>query len=53
MKITMTVIIERQSARVHTKKAKNCETFLYSKSQTIPVTFLYTKTHTLDVKGFS
>ena len=31
MKITMTAIIEIQRARVHTQKAKNCETFLYTK----------------------
>ena len=35
MKITMTAIIKRQSARLYTKKAKHCETCLYTKSQTI------------------
>ena len=35
MKITMTAIIERQRERLYTQKAKNCEIFLYTKSQTL------------------
>ena len=59
MKTTMTAIIERQRARVHTQKEKNAKRFYiqksrhFSKSWTISVTFLYTKSHTLDGKRFS
>ena len=36
MKITITSIIERQRARFYIhKKQKNCETFLYTKYQTL------------------
>ena len=35
MKITITSIIKRQRAHLYTQKAKNCETFLYTKSQTL------------------
>ena len=60
MKITMTAISERQRARLYTQKVKkNCETFLYTKSQTHFKNLdnfryvLYTKSNTLDVTGFS
>ena len=60
MKIMMTAIIERQRARLYTKRAKIIVKHFYiqksthfSKSQTISVTFLYTKSDTLEVTGFS
>ena len=35
MKITMTAIIERQRERLYKQKAKNCKTFLNTKSETL------------------
>ena len=59
MKIAMTIIIERQRARLYTQKATKIAKLFYkqktrhfSKSKTVSVTFLYTKINTLDVKGF-
>ena len=60
MKITTTAMIERQHSRLYTQKAKNCETFLNTKSQTLlknldnlRYVFIYTKRNTLDVTGIS
>ena len=56
--IMMSAIIERQHAHLYTQKAKNCETFLHTKNQTLFKKLdnfryvLYTKSHTLDVTGF-
>ena len=53
MKITKTDIIEIQRARWNTQKSKKCETFLYTKSQTlfkkldnIRYVFIYKKPYT-------
>ena len=56
MKITMTVIIERQRAGLYTQKAKKLRNvFIYKKIDTFQKARqfpLHTKSHTLDVTGF-
>ena len=59
MKIAMTIIIERQRARLYTQKTKKIAKRFYiqkarnfSKSKTLSVTFLHTKSQTLYVTQF-
>ena len=55
----MTAIIERQRARLYTQKAKNCEMFLYTQSQTLfkeldnfRYVFIYKKAIHLTLRDF-